>query len=141
MFLLLRNIITYICDLLISSIRHHIYLPILFSTLVKTFNTNIKLFCLLFISNYVTPSRLLFFTMVFKAAAIKMFLMDFLKVFDSALYYNYEIKYNEWQLYQGSLHWMLLRDFMSHRRRGQLCEWYKISKKMINLQILTYLWF
>ena len=35
-----------------------------------------------------------FFTTVFKAAAINMFLMDFLKGFDSALYYNYEIKHN-----------------------------------------------
>ena len=142
----MRNIITYICDLLIFSIRYHIYLPILFSTLTKTFSTNIKFIFLLFNSDYVTPSRLLFFTTVFKAAAINMFLMDFLKVFDSALYYNYEIKHNEWQLYQASLHWMLLRDFMSHRRGGQLCEWYKISKKLIkssNLNgslILKYQW-
>ena len=44
---------------------------------------------------YVTPSRLLFFTTVFKAGAINMFLMNFLKVFDSTLYSNYEIKHNE----------------------------------------------
>ena len=54
-----------------------------------------------------------------------------LKVFDSALYYTFEIKHNEWQLYQASLHWMLLRDFMTHHRGGQLCEWYKISTKLI----------
>ena len=46
-------------------------------------------------SDYVTPLRLLLFTLVFKAVAINMFLMDFLKVFDSALYYNFEIKHNE----------------------------------------------
>ena len=91
-------------------------------------------------SDYVTSLRLLFFTTVSKAAAINRFLMDFLKVFDSALYYN------EWQLYQASLHWMLLRDFISHRRGGQLCEWYKISKQLIkssNLNgslILKYQW-
>ena len=142
----MRSIISYICDLLIFSIRDDIYLPILFSTLTKTFSTNIKYFFLLFNSDNVTPSRLLFFTTVFKAAAINMFLMDFLKVFDSALYYTYEIKHNEWQSYQASLHWMLLRDLMSHRRGGQLCEWYKISKKLIkssNLNgslILKYQW-
>ena len=127
----MRSIISYICDLLIFSIRYDIYLPILFSTLTKTLSTNIKFPFLLFNSDYVTPSHLLFFTTVFKAAAINMFLMDFLKVFDSALYYNYEIKHNEWQLYQASLHWMLLKDLMSHRRGGQLCEWYKISKNLI----------
>ena len=71
---------------------------------------------------------------------------EFLKGFDSALYYNYEIKHNDWQLYQASLHWMQLRDFVSHRRGGQLCEWYKILKKLIkssNLNgsfILKYQW-
>ena len=41
---------------------------------------------------------------------------------------------------------MLSRDFMSHRRGGQLCEWYKISKKIIKSSnvngslILKYQW-
>ena len=44
LFLILRNIITYICDILIFSIGYHIYLPILFFTLIKTFSTKIYIY-------------------------------------------------------------------------------------------------
>ena len=68
--------------------------------------------------------RLLFLHKVIQGWSQKNVSNISLKVFYSALYYYNKIKKKRFALNAVDI-------IMSHRRGGQLCEWYKISKKLI----------